>query len=319
MSPNQENLVAMAKQGDSKALAVLINRSLQPKGITAKTNLKDGCLQILVEADQAPNQESTTQFLVRGVRKLNIESLDSLKIFGKQKGQDFPDWSQEIILQRTSNELSKGDDTAVKRQTSIETDLVSQSETDQQPTQSTSSNNPEQAKKTLSPTVNTPKREFDSPNQDKPKNIALKVLSSIWKWYISGFKSRPDLPLFLSPRLYRIVFTLFAFIWITSPLGWYEDTTTSSSGSTTSDLKPGCAEAGGRIWTNVRLYRDSGCTQPFATVVGGGKLRDGERGVLIKFDTGELEWKTRSAVMTQAFVETDDPAQNDRLWRDKDQ
>jgi hypothetical protein len=36
MSPNQENLVEMARQGDSKALAVLLNRSLQPKGITAK-------------------------------------------------------------------------------------------------------------------------------------------------------------------------------------------------------------------------------------------------------------------------------------------
>lgn len=230
MSPNQENLVDMAKQGDSKALAVLINRSLQPKGITAKTNLKDGCLQILVEADQAPNQESTIQFLVRGIKKLNIESLNSLKIFGKQKDQDFPDWSQEVILQRISNELSEVDDTAFNRQTPRDTELVSQAETAKQPTKSTSSKNLEKIPKTLTHIAKAPKKESNPPSQGKSKNIALKLLSSAWKWYISGFKSRPDLPLFLSPRLYRIVFTFFALFWITAPLGIYEETTSSSSG-----------------------------------------------------------------------------------------
>lgn len=319
MSPNQENLVEMAKQGDSKALAVLINRSLQPKGITVKTNLKDGCLQILVEADQVPNQESTTQFLVRGIRKLDIKNLDSLKIFGKQEGQDFPDWSQEILLQQTLNELSEVDDTTIKRQALRETELANKADTAKQPTEFISSHNLEPAKKLVTHTAKVPQKESDSPNPDKLKNVALKVLSSIWKWYISGFKSRPDLPLFLSPRLYRIVFTLFAFVWITSPLGWYKDTTTLSNSSVTSHLKPGCAEAGGRMWTNVRLYRDSLCTEPFATIYGGGKLRSGDRGVLIKFDTGDLEWKVRSAVSTQSFVKTDDTALNDKLWQHIDQ
>lgn len=137
---------------------------------------------------------------------------------------------------------------------------------------------------------------------------------------MSGFKSRPDLPLFLSPRLYRIIFTFFAFIWITAPFGLYEETTTSTpSNSSSSSLSPSCDSAGGRIWTGVRLHHDSGCSRPFATVVGGGRLRNGERGVLIQFDTGELEWKTRSAVMNQTYVRTDDPAHSARLWRDIDQ
>jgi hypothetical protein len=45
----------------------------------------------------------------------------------------------------------------------------------------------------------------------------------------------------------------------------------------------------------------------------------GERGVLIKFDTGDLEWKVRSAVSTQAFVKTDDTALNDKLWEEIDE
>ena len=81
------------------------------------------------------------------------------------------------------------------------------------------------------------------------------------------------------------------------------------------DEEPTCKKAIGRIWTNVRLYRDNSCTQPFATIVGGGKLSDGRKGVLIKFDEGTFEWKTRRAVTTQAFVRSDDPAHDDMLWR----
>lgn len=37
----------------------------------------------------------------------------------------------------------------------------------------------------------------------------LSILSRFWKWYISGFASRPDKALYESPRLYRILFTYF--------------------------------------------------------------------------------------------------------------
>ncbi|WP_277926746.1 MULTISPECIES: hypothetical protein [Nostoc] len=39
----QPNLLELAKQGDAQAIASLINRQLQPKGITAKVALKDAC------------------------------------------------------------------------------------------------------------------------------------------------------------------------------------------------------------------------------------------------------------------------------------
>ena len=45
MTSNQQNLLELAKQGNSRAITALINRSLQPKGITAKVNLKGSCLQ----------------------------------------------------------------------------------------------------------------------------------------------------------------------------------------------------------------------------------------------------------------------------------
>ncbi|MBW4457373.1 MAG: hypothetical protein KME55_34575 [Nostoc indistinguendum CM1-VF10] len=36
----RQNLLALAKQGDTAAIASLINRQLQPKNITAKVTLK---------------------------------------------------------------------------------------------------------------------------------------------------------------------------------------------------------------------------------------------------------------------------------------
>jgi hypothetical protein len=312
MNPNQQNLLELAKQGNARAIAALINRSLQLKGITAKVNLKDSCLQILVESDEPQDQGPITQFLVRGIKKLNIESVDSLKIFGKQKGQDFPDWSQVISLQSGQKELEVrepvlANDSPIPEK-SKNSDTASTAKQDRPKFQSTSQTAQDQSGESIF----------------KSKSVTFSVLRSAWNWYVSGFKSRPDVPLFLSPRFYRIVFTLFAFMWITAPLGWYENTTSSdsspvSSSSPIRDLQPGCAEAAGRIWADVRLYRDAECTQPFATVVGGGKLRSGDRGVLIEFDTGEIEWKTRDAVTTQAFVRTDDPAHSSKLWRDIDE
>lgn len=311
MTSNQQNLLELAKQGNSRAIAALINRSLRPKGITAKVNLKGNSLQILVESDKALDQEPITQFLVRGVKKLNIESIDSIKIFGKQNGQDFLDWTQDIPLQ---NNLKESE---------IQKSLLSGDPAVSEEMQISAINKKVKSDSSVSSTTRQDARGHSE--QDiwtKSKVVTFSVLKSAWRWYLSGFKSRPDLPLFLSPRLYRIIFTFFAFVWITAPFGLYEQTTTSTStagNSSSNSLSPSCDSAGGRIWTGVRLHHDSGCSRPFATVVGGGRLRNGERGVLIQFDTGELEWKTRSAVMNQTYVRTDDPAHSARLWRDIDQ
>jgi hypothetical protein len=53
----QPDLLDLAKQGNPKAIAALLNRSLQAKGITAKANLKEnGYLQVMLEASQIPSR-----------------------------------------------------------------------------------------------------------------------------------------------------------------------------------------------------------------------------------------------------------------------
>ncbi|MBE9233877.1 DUF4429 domain-containing protein [Cuspidothrix issatschenkoi LEGE 03284] len=97
---SQDNLLALAKQGDVQAIASLMNRSLQPKGITAKVALKDTCLQVMLESAQLSNQKALAEFVQKGVTALGIPSIERVKVYGKQIGDDFPAWSNEFEIVR---------------------------------------------------------------------------------------------------------------------------------------------------------------------------------------------------------------------------
>lgn len=92
------NLTELAKQGDPKAIASLMNRSLQPKGITANASSRHGCLQLQLESTQVPNQAALVKFVQRGLTALGIESIRSVRVYGYQKGIETPAWEEEIDL-----------------------------------------------------------------------------------------------------------------------------------------------------------------------------------------------------------------------------
>ncbi len=103
----QPNLLELAKQGDAQAIASLMNRQLQPKGITAKVALKHACLQIMLESDQVPNQQALVAFLRKGITGLGTASIERVKIYGRQTGEEFPAWNQEfeLVAQITSSSV----------------------------------------------------------------------------------------------------------------------------------------------------------------------------------------------------------------------
>ncbi|MGB3533671.1 MAG: hypothetical protein WBA13_09140 [Microcoleaceae cyanobacterium] len=93
---NQRELV---QQGDPKAIEAAINHSLKPRGITAEVMRDNGCLHVMMEGDQVPdNQSSLVTFVRNGMAKLNIESIYKLKVYGRQFGADLPTWEDEILL-----------------------------------------------------------------------------------------------------------------------------------------------------------------------------------------------------------------------------
>ncbi len=107
MTTPQPNPLELAKQGNVQAIAFLINRSLQTKGITAKTLFRDGYLQVMLESTQIPDQETLASFIYKGVITLGITPIKKLRVYGKKIGEDRPGWSKEFdLLEQTETLFS---------------------------------------------------------------------------------------------------------------------------------------------------------------------------------------------------------------------
>ncbi|MEG3842653.1 hypothetical protein [Microcoleus sp. herbarium14] len=97
--PNQYQLVEMAKQGKPKAIALLINQLLQPKGITATAGFKDGWLHVILDSAEVPNQQGTAIYIHKKLCTLKSQSLTHVKIHGRQLGNKTVAWTQEFVNQ----------------------------------------------------------------------------------------------------------------------------------------------------------------------------------------------------------------------------
>jgi len=94
----QQNLRELLKQGDPKAIASSINRTLKPKGINADVTRDNGCLHIILEADKVPDQMVLVDFIRTGMTKLGLESIHTVKVYGRRTGEGSPAWEDEIDL-----------------------------------------------------------------------------------------------------------------------------------------------------------------------------------------------------------------------------
>ena len=98
----QLNTLELAKQGDVKAIAFLLNRQLQPKGITATVSRQDSCLQVMLEAARVPNQQVLTEWIHKSIIRLGVTSLEQINIYGRQTGVKVPAWNQKFELVKQS-------------------------------------------------------------------------------------------------------------------------------------------------------------------------------------------------------------------------
>lgn len=94
----QENILELAKQGNPEAIATLMNRSLHPKGITAKAALKDSCLQVRLESAHILSQQELIPFVRKGITGLGVEFIKTVRVYGQQEGEDFPAWTEQLDL-----------------------------------------------------------------------------------------------------------------------------------------------------------------------------------------------------------------------------
>lgn len=95
-------LLTRAKQGDRQAIAALINKSLQPKGITAKISINQPCLQIALESAKLVNQAVIVAYLQKGVEGLHPPGIETLRVFHRRIGVANVDWVAQAVLAATN-------------------------------------------------------------------------------------------------------------------------------------------------------------------------------------------------------------------------
>ena len=92
------DVLKFAKQGNPKAIEAIFNKQLSASNIAVKAVVRDGCLQIMFESKQTLSQVT----MVNGVKKvltaIKPENIQTVKVYSKQSGDDFPKWHEEFEL-----------------------------------------------------------------------------------------------------------------------------------------------------------------------------------------------------------------------------
>ncbi len=92
------HIMELAKQGDVEAISELINRSLQPKGVTATVQLTQGHLYVTLSAAKVPSQKVFAPLIHQGMIALAAPSIQSLTVAGLAAGSSSPNWVEEFNL-----------------------------------------------------------------------------------------------------------------------------------------------------------------------------------------------------------------------------
>lgn len=70
----------------------------QPQEVNTKVSRKNNCLQILLEAENTPEKEKCILEIEQILRDLQLNEIDSIKVYGRKKTEDFPEWINELTI-----------------------------------------------------------------------------------------------------------------------------------------------------------------------------------------------------------------------------
>jgi len=91
-------LLNQAKSGNAQAIATIINKTLEPKGISVKSSISYDCLTLILESNTAPAQEATVDFIKKGLLKLQPNNIAKVIIRGRIKNQGLNLWQESFNL-----------------------------------------------------------------------------------------------------------------------------------------------------------------------------------------------------------------------------
>ncbi|NEP04779.1 MAG: hypothetical protein F6K25_04290 [Okeania sp. SIO2G4] len=99
----QYRFIELAKQGNSKSIATLLNGTLHPQGINAKVSAVNGWLHILLESEELPERSYIVDIVRHQLIELAPESIKRVKLLIKRYRDDYAIWGQEFDLTLNSS------------------------------------------------------------------------------------------------------------------------------------------------------------------------------------------------------------------------
>ncbi|MBD1912522.1 MULTISPECIES: choice-of-anchor D domain-containing protein [unclassified Leptolyngbya] len=101
---DQGQLLTQAQQGNPEAIAFLLNRALNPRGVRAQVQPDTGDgLTVLLESAQVPSQQQWVPFIQQGLSQLHIPNVQRVRCVGRQIGQADYAWQEATALYRPSS------------------------------------------------------------------------------------------------------------------------------------------------------------------------------------------------------------------------
>lgn len=91
------NIIELAKQGDTDAIAHFLNQSLNFPDIP-KISIKQDCLKVVLESAAIPQQAELLAIIIREITYLNLAFIKTVKVYGKQIKTFDPAWNHTFYL-----------------------------------------------------------------------------------------------------------------------------------------------------------------------------------------------------------------------------
>lgn len=94
-------LLKLARQGDPRAIAALMNDALREQEVWVKATRDDRNLQVMLKAPRSLDQSTCVAFIMRGLRRLQTSAIDQIRVYAWQTYADFPDWVMDFSLEQS--------------------------------------------------------------------------------------------------------------------------------------------------------------------------------------------------------------------------
>lgn len=94
----QSIIEELAQQGDTDAIAALLNRVFEPEGISAKVATKGDRLHVILDASEMHQKENAIASLRAVLTNLALDWLETVVVYGRRSGEEIPDWHEQFVL-----------------------------------------------------------------------------------------------------------------------------------------------------------------------------------------------------------------------------